>query len=162
MAIFGRTRTATGAGVLATLLLVLIFGNQIFTEWADRHADTDTVWGWFLKMLTWPRWWLVPRDDSGKAARELLANDLKALLLVLFTALILAVAGRSIVTGGGAFILGWASLIFGAALAAFATDFITANPTLLGAFAAAAAAAGYGLFVGWIVGIAVTTGKRGD
>ncbi|GAA1523504.1 hypothetical protein GCM10009827_044870 [Dactylosporangium maewongense] len=162
MAIFGRTRTATGAGVLATLLLVLLFGNQIFSEWADRHADTNTVWGWFLHLLTWPRWWLVPHDDSGKAARELLANDLKALLLILFTALILAIAGRSIVTGGGAFILGWASLIFGAALAGFATDFLLSDPTLIGAFNAAAAAAGYGLFVGWLVGIAVTTGKRGD
>lgn len=162
MAIFGRTRTATGAGVLATLLLVLIFGNQIFAEWVDRHADTTTVWGWFLKLLSWPRWWLVPRDDSGNAARELLANDLRAILLILFTALILAIAGRSIVTGGGAFILGWASLIFGAALAAFATDFILADPTLLHAFGAATAAAGYGLFIGWIVGIAVTTGKRGD
>src|SRR5689334_9928942 len=129
MAIFGRSRTATGAGVLATLLLVLLFGNQIFTEWVDRHSNAATVWGWFLRLLTWPRWWLSPRDGSGDAARELLANDLKALLLVLFVALVLAVAAKSTGAGGGAFIIGWASLIFGAALAAFATDFILSNPT---------------------------------
>ena len=117
-----RSRTATGAGILATLLLVLIFGNQIFTEWADRHADARPLWGFFLAMLAWPRWWIVPRDGSGNAARELLANDLAALLLILFTRWCSPVSGPSVAAGGGAFILGWAALIFGAALAAFTTD----------------------------------------
>src|SRR3954469_21046022 len=118
MALF-RSRTATGAGVLAALLLVLIFGNQIFTEWVDRHSDGSTAWGFFLRILTWPRWWITPRDGSGAAARELLANDLRALLLVLFVALVLSVAARSVAGGGAAFVVGWASLIFGAALAGF-------------------------------------------
>ncbi|WP_432829288.1 hypothetical protein [Dactylosporangium sp. CA-092794] len=157
MALF-RSRTATGAGILAALLLVLIFGNQIFTEWVDRHSDGSTVWGFFLRMLTWPRWWVSPRDDSGAAARELLANDLRALLLVLFVALVLSVAAKS-ASGGGAFVVGWASLIFGAALAAFTTQFIISDPTMLRALAAAADASGYGLFVGWLVGIAVAAGK---
>ncbi|MGI5237223.1 hypothetical protein [Dactylosporangium sp. CA-139066] len=161
MALF-RSRTATGAGILATLLLVLVFGNQIFTEWVDRHSDGSTVWGFFLRMLAWPRWWISPRDGSGGAARELLANDLRALLVILFTALVLSIAAKTVAGGGGAFIVGWASLIFGAALAAFTTAFILADPTMLSALQSAASASGYGLFVGWIVGIAVAAGKKGD
>nr|BFE66137.1 hypothetical protein GCM10020063_106630 [Dactylosporangium thailandense] len=159
MALF-RSRTATGAGILATVLLVLIFGNQIFTEWVDRHSDGSTVWGFFLRMLAWPRWWISPRDGSGNAARELLANDLRALLLILFVALVLAISAKTVAGGGGAVVVGWAALIFGAALAAFTTAFIIADPTMLGALNAAAAASGYGLFVGWIVGIAVAAGKK--
>jgi len=162
MALFGRSRAATGAGIIATLLLVLIFGNQIFAEWVDRHTTQNTVWGWFLRTLSFPRWWLTPRDDSGPAARELLANDLKALLIILFTALVLTVGGKSLGTSAGAFIIGWAALIFGAALAAFTTAFIISDPTMLKAMSDAAYAAGYGLFAGWIVGLAVATGKRGD
>jgi hypothetical protein len=161
MALF-RSRTATGAGVLATLLLVLIFGNQIFTEWVDRHSDGSTVRGFFLRMLAWPRWWVSPRDDSGAAARELLANDLRAMLLILMVALVLAVAARTVSGGAGAFVVGWAALIFGAALAAFATQFIVANPTMLGALQAASGASAYGFWVGWIVGIAVAAGKKAD
>ena len=56
MAIVGRARTATGAGVFATALLVLLFGNQAFTEWVVRHTDGNTVWGWFLRTLSWWRW----------------------------------------------------------------------------------------------------------
>ncbi|WP_433049355.1 hypothetical protein [Dactylosporangium sp. CS-033363] len=161
MALF-RSRTATGAGILATVLLVLIFGNQIFTEWVDRHSDGSTVWGFFLRKLAWPRWWISPRDGSGDAARDLLANDLRALLTILFVALVLAVSARTVAGGGGAFVVGWAALIFGAALSAFATAFIVSNPSMLNAFQAAVEASGYGLFVGWIVGIAVTAGKKAD
>ncbi|GAA2342421.1 hypothetical protein [Dactylosporangium salmoneum] len=161
MALF-RSRTATGAGVLATLLLVLIFGNQIFTEWVDRHSDGSTVWGFFLRMLAWPRWWISPRDDSGAAARELLANDLRALLLILFVALVLAIAAKTVAGGAGAVIIGWGALIFAAALAAFTTTFILANPTMLSALQGATGASGYGLWVGWIVGIAVAAGKKAD
>ena len=45
-------------------------------------------------------------------------------------------------------------------LAAFITAFIVSNPTLLGAFGAAAQGSAYGLFVGWIVGIATASGKK--
>ena len=161
MALF-RSRSATGAGVLAALLLVLIFGNQIFTEWVDRHTDGSTAWGFFLRTLAWPRWWITPRDDSGSAARELLANDLRALLLILFVALVLSVAAKSVGGGGAAFIVGWAALIFGAALAGFTTTFILTDPTLVRALQTAGDASGYGLFVGWIVGIAVAAARKGD
>jgi hypothetical protein len=159
MAFLGKARTATGAGVIATLILVLAFGNQAFTEWVTRHTHDNTVWGWFLRVLSWPAWAVSPSDDSSGATRDLLAQDLRALLLVVFVAALLGIAARSLTGGGGAFLLGWAALVFGSALAAFITTFITSHATLLGAFQTAAAASAYGLFAGWLVGIATAGGK---
>jgi hypothetical protein len=155
-----RTRTVTGAGILATVILVLAFGNEPVTEWVARHTDKSTVWGWFLRELTWPAWAFGPTDGSRGAMRQLLAADLRALFLILFVAAILGLVAKSIVGGPGAFLLGWAALIFGSALAAFLTAFIIANPSLLGALGAAAAGSTYGLFVGWLVGIATSTAKK--
>jgi hypothetical protein len=92
--------------------------------------------------------------------RDLLAADLRALFLVLFVALILGLAAKSISGGAAGFPIGWASLIFGAALAAFVTAFIVANPSFIGALNAAQGGSAYGLFVGWIVGIATATAKK--
>jgi hypothetical protein len=155
MALFGRARTATGAGVIATLVLILVFGNEIYTEWAQRHADVSTVWGYFLRILAWPAWSITYSDSF----RDLMARDIRALLLLLFVALVLATAGAAGVSGGARFVIGWASLVFGSALAALVTAFINSNPTWLNALAAATQGSGYGLWVGWIVGIAVATAK---
>jgi hypothetical protein len=155
-----KTRTVTGAGVLATAVLVLLFGNQAVVEWIPRHTSEDTVWGWFLRTLSWPAWAFGPRDGSTEAMRDLLAHDLRALFLIVFVAVILGLVAKSIAGGAGAFFLGWASLIFASALSAFLTAFIVSNPTLLGAFGAAAAGSAYGLFVGWIVGIVTSTAKK--
>lgn len=155
-----KTRTLTGAGVLATAVLVLLFGNQAVVEWIPRHTSGDSVWGWFLRTLSWPAWAFGPRDGSTDAMRELLANDLRALFLMVFVAVILGLVAKSIAGGGGGFLLGWAALVFASALAAFLTAFIISNPTLLGALGAAAAGSAYGLFVGWIVGIATATAKK--
>src|SRR6266508_1996682 len=106
-----------------------------------------------------PRWAVGPRNGSNAAMRELLAQDLRALLLILFVALILGVAARSVSGGAGGFILGWSALIFASALAAFVTAFIISNPTVLSAFESASAGSAYGLFVGWIVGILTATAK---
>jgi hypothetical protein len=155
-----RTRTITGAGVIATVALVLLFGNQAVTEWIARHTTNDTVSGWFLRKLSWPAWAFSPRDDSAQGMRDLLAADLRALFLVLFVALVLGLVAKSIAAGAGAFVLGWAALVFGSALAAFITGFVVSNPSFIGALESAAAGSAYGLFVGWIVGIATSTAKR--
>src|SRR5256714_12818358 len=160
MALLGKARTATGAGVIITVRRVLVCGNQAFTEWVVRHADGHTVWGWFLRILSWPAWAFGPTDSSSGAMRNLLAQDLRAILLVVFVALVLGISAKS-ATGGGAFVLGWASLIFGSALAAFLTTFIAAGTSWLDAFGAAAARSAYGLFVGWIVGAGVAAGRGG-
>jgi hypothetical protein len=157
-----KTRTVAGAGTLATAVLVLAFGNQPFTEWVDRHTpnSSSNAWDWFLRVLTWPRWAFGPANDSGSAMRQLLADDLRAILLIVFVALILGWVSKAVTGGVGGFVLGWAALIFGSALAAFLTAFIVSNPSLLNAFSVAAAGSAYGLFVGWIVG-AVTAGAKG-
>jgi hypothetical protein len=159
MAVFGRARTATGAGVIATLILVLAFGNQAFTEWVTRHTHANTVWGWFLRQLSWPAWTFGPADNGRAALRNMIAQDLRALFLVVFVAAILSLAAKALVGGAGGFILGWASLIFASALAAFVTAFIAAHSSWLGAFTAASAGSAYGLFVGWLVGLATGGGK---
>src|SRR5215475_6957646 len=112
MAILGRARTATAAGVIATLILVLVFGNQAFTEWVTRHTHDTTVWGWFLRILSWPTWAFGPADNSNAAMRTLVAHDVRAFLLVVFVAGILALTTKSIGSGSGAFVLGWASVVF--------------------------------------------------
>lgn len=154
-----RTRTVTGAGIIATVALVLLFGNQPFVEWVSRHTSSDSAWGWFLRVLTWPRWAFGPVDGSSGAMRRLLADDLRALLLILFVALILGVVSKAVTGGAGGFLLGWSALIFASALAAFITAFIISDPTFVGALQAAAAGSAYGLFVGWVVGALTGTAK---
>jgi hypothetical protein len=152
-----RTRTVTG--IVATAALVILFGNQAVVEWVDNHTSANSVWGWFLRVLTWPKWAFGPVDDSSGAVRRLLADDLRALLLIFFVGLILIMVSKAITGGIGGFVLGWAALVFASALAAFLTAFILSNPSLLSAFTLAAAGSAYGLFVGWIVGGATAAGK---
>ncbi|HEX6869920.1 MAG TPA: hypothetical protein VF163_02380, partial [Micromonosporaceae bacterium] len=104
------TRTIAGAGVIATTVLVLLFGNQAVTEWIPRHTSPNDVWGWFLRTLSWPSWAFGPRNDTSAAMRDLLAHDLRALFLILFVAVILSIVAKSISGGGGAFFLGWSAL----------------------------------------------------
>jgi hypothetical protein len=154
------SRTRTVSGVITTAALVLLFGNQAVTEWVPRHTNGNTIWGWFLRWLTWPAWAFGPRDDSAGAGRAVLADDLRALLLIAFVAAILALVASSVSGGAGGFLIGWASLIFASALAAFLTAFILSSPTFIGAMTAAAAGSAYGLFVGWIVGITTAGSKK--
>ena len=151
-------RTVTGAGVIATALLVLLFGNQAVTEWVNHHTNGANLWGWFLRTLTWPSWLLGPSDSVS--ARGVLSLDLRALLLIGFVGAILGMVSKGIAAGAGGFFLGWASLVFASALAAFLTAFILDNPSLLQALANAAQGSAYGLFVGWIVGIATASAKK--
>jgi hypothetical protein len=152
MAVFSRARTSTGAGTLAILIMVLAFGNQAYTEWAARHAQGQNAWDLFLRTLAWPSW-------SISSGNNILARDLRALLLIVFVAAILGMAASAVVGGLGAFFMGWFATILGAALAALLTAFLTADATVYGGMLAASAAATYGLFTGWIVGIAASAGR---
>jgi hypothetical protein len=152
-----RARTSTGAGVIAMLLLVLGFGNQAYTDWAAKHAQGANAWDLLLRTLAWPKWFVT---SGGTASRDVIAYDIRALLLIVFVAAILGMAGATVVGASGAFVLGWFSVILGAAVAALLTAFITTDATLYNALNSAAAASIYGLFVGWIIGIAAAMTRR--
>jgi hypothetical protein len=152
-----RARTYTGAGVIAILLLVLAFGNQAYAEWADKHAQGATAWDLLLRTLSWPRWSIT---SGGTATQDVIAHDIRALLLVVFVAALLGMAGANFIGGGGAFVLGWFSVIIGAALAALLTAFLTTTASLYAALLDAGAASMYGLFVGWIVGLLTAATRR--
>jgi hypothetical protein len=147
-----RARTHAGAGTIVILILVLAFGNQAYAEWADKHAQAHSAWQLFLRTLSWPRWRLT---TGASTSRDVIAMDLRALLLVVFVAALIGMTHTSVTDWIGGLVLGWFAVIFGGALAALLTAFITTNATLYVALLAALQAAGYGLLVGWIVGIVV-------
>jgi hypothetical protein len=152
-----RARTATGAGVIAILLLVLAFGNQAYAEWADKHAQGTTAWDLLLRTLSWPRWYIT---SGGTATQDVIAFDIRALLLVVLVAALLGMLGANVIGGGGAFMLGWFSVIIGAAVAGLLTAFLTTDASLYNALLSAGAASVYGLFTGWIVGLLTAATRR--
>lgn len=156
-----RYRTATAAGVIAALVLVLAFGSPWYVDWVQRATDPQTAGGWWLRLLAWPAWSL----DADDALREAFAGIVRALLLVAFTALFLIMlAGTQLSRARGTvsqFFAGWAAYVFAGAAAGLIAALLLRNPSLLGAFEAAGAGARYGLFTGWIVGAAALGGRRG-
>ena len=50
MATFSRYRTAPGAGTLAALLLVLIFGSPAYVNWVGSNTDAGSAGGWFMRL----------------------------------------------------------------------------------------------------------------
>ncbi len=161
MALTNRYKTAPGAGTLAALILVLVFGSPWYADWAADNTDPDTAGGWFLRLLAWPAW----RFDSSDSIQEIFAADLKAILVVVLTAVFLyLLPGSQLSRARGTlsqFFAGWAAYVFAGAFAALLTALIRTNPSLLGAFQAAGDGAEYGLFTGWIIGIATLGSWRG-
>ena len=161
MALTNRYKSAPGAGTLAALVLVLVFGSPWYVDWARDNTDSDTAGGWFLQLLAWPAW----RFDSDASIQDIFAADLRAILVVALTALFLfLLPGSQLARARGTlsqFFAGWASYVFAGAFAALLTALIRSNPSLLGAFQAAGSGATYGFFVGWIIGIATLGGRRG-
>jgi hypothetical protein len=155
-----RRRTATGVGTLIALLLVVVFGSPIFVDWVNNHTRPDTAGGLFLRTLAWPAW----SFDSHTAVRDLLAQDLKAILFIVFVAVFLTVlAGAELSRARGTladFITGWSAVIFAAALAGFITAFLSVHAGLYTSLQWALSGAGYGLITGWIVGLAQMGTRR--
>jgi hypothetical protein len=147
----GRVRTATGAAVLAALILVIAFGNPAFTDWAKHHTAND-AWGFFLKQLAWPSW----SFSSDESLRTIFANDFKAILLVVLTGVLVSVMVDSSATRSARlFFASWGAYVFAAAFAGLLAAFIQADASLRGSFDWAAGGGVYGLFVGWVLAIIV-------
>ena len=161
MALGNRFKSATGAGTLAALILVLIFGSTSYSDWANKNTDAGTAGGWWLRLLAWPHW----QFNSNDSLREIIVSDLRAILLVLLTALFLILLpGSQLARVRGTisqFFAGWAAYVFAGGFAALLTTLFLANPSLLGAFRSAGEGATYGLFVGGLVGLATLGGRRG-
>jgi len=161
MALGNRYKSAPGAGTLAALILVLVFGSPWYADWANDNTNPNTAGGWFLRLLTWPHWTF----NSNDSLREIIVGDLKAILLIVLTALFLyLLPGSQLARARGTisqFFAGWASYVFAGGFAALLTTLFLKNPSLLGAFQSAGNGAAYGLFVGWIVGFATLGGYRG-
>jgi hypothetical protein len=161
MALFSRYKTATGAGTLAAFLLVLIFGSPWYVDWAQDNTNPNTAGGWFLRLLAWPAW----SFDSDESIQDIFSADIRAILVVVLTAVFLfMLPGSQLARARGTlsqFFAGWAAYIFAGGFAALLATIFHSNPSLLSAFQAAGSGAGYGLFVGWIIGIAALGGWRG-
>ncbi len=161
MALTNRYRSAPGAGTVAALVLVLVFGSPWYADWAANNTDPDTAGGWWLRLLAWPHW----RIDSDDSIQDVISSDLRAILVVALTFLFLyMLPGSQLARARGTlsqFFAGWSAYVFAGGFAALLTTLFLANPSLLGAFRAAGSGAQYGLFVGWIVGLASLGGRRG-
>jgi len=161
MALGNRYKTAPGAGTLAALILVLVFGSPWYSDWANKNTNPDTAGGWWLRLLAWPHW----QFNSNDSLREIIVGDLRAILLILLTLVFLyLLPGSQLARARGTisqFFAGWAAYIFAGGFAALLTTLFLANPSLLSAFRSAGDGATYGLFVGWIIGIATLGGRRG-
>jgi hypothetical protein len=161
MALTNRYKTATGAGTLAALVLVLVFGSPWYVDWVQDNTNAQTAGGWFLRLLAWPAW----RIDSNDSLQNVLADDLKAILVVVLTAVFLyLLVGTQLARARGTlsqFFAAWGAYVFAGAFAALITTLFRSNPTLLSAFQAAGAGATYGFFVGWIIGLVALGGWRG-
>lgn len=152
-----RARTHAAAGTIVMLILVLVFGNQAYAEWADKHEQGQGALALFLRTLSWPRWSVT---SGSSAARDFIAMDLRPVLLIVFVAALIGLTHHAAADWLGGLVVGWFAVILGGALAALVTALITTNATFYGSLLAALEAAGYGLLVGWIVGIVLGRVKR--
>jgi hypothetical protein len=162
MALTNRSRTAPKVGTLAAFILVLLFGSPIYFDWVQDHTNASTAGGWWLRVLAWPHWWFTDTEDS---IETIFSADLRAILVVLLTFVFLVLLpGSQLARARGSlsqFLAGWAAYVFAGAFAALLTTMFRQDPSLYAAFGAVRDGANYGLFVGWIVGLATLGARRG-
>jgi hypothetical protein len=141
-------------------VLVVVFGSPVFVDWVNRNTRPNTAGGLFMRTLAWPSW----SFNSNAAVRDVLAQDLKAILFIVFVAVFLTVlAGAELSRARGTladFFNGWGAVIFAAALAGFVTAFLSVHAGLYIALLWALGGAGYGLITGWIIALAQMGTRR--
>jgi len=150
-----RHRATTAIGVVTAALLVGLFGSPVYVQWAADNARPDTAGGLFLRTLAWPAWSL----NTNASVREVLANDLKAIMVIAFAAVFLSILARVSPYATSMF-NGWAAFMFAGALAGFIAAFLSNSASLFTAMIWAVAGVAYGLLIGWIVGLAELAARR--
>ncbi len=150
------------AGAIVTAVLVLLFGNPPFVQWIrdPANVDPDSPIGFLLYRLTWPSWLFTPGGADGNMT-NFIAYELRAILVIALVFGILAMLAKGIGSSGVGFVVGWVAVILAGAIAAFITYFIANIGGYGNSLAALADGGTYGLFIGWIVGIATAIAKRG-
>ncbi len=152
-------RTAPSVAAFVAFILVLAFGNPAFHDWAAKR-DGNTAGGYFAQRLAWPSWHI----NGSSPVQNLIADDLKAILLIVFTFLFVALlCGAQLAAARGTFsqfFAGWAGYIFAAATAGLLAAWLLQHASLLNALHWAVDGAGYGLIVGWIIGLATFGARR--
>ncbi|HEY7223423.1 MAG TPA: hypothetical protein VH561_07430 [Micromonosporaceae bacterium] len=153
------TRSRSFTGTLTAAILVAVFGNQWVSDWLTKHVTGDNVGSWLIRQLIAPSW-SVSFSGSNDELRSVVARDVRAVLTIVFVYVLLVAFRKTFPEGFAGFILGWATLIFASALAAFAAAFVAPGTSVVDALNATAPASVYGLFVGWIVGFITSVGRN--
>jgi hypothetical protein len=153
------TRSRSFTGTVTAAILVAAFGNQWVSDWIAKHVTGDNALSWLTHQLTAPSW-SVSFSGSDDELRSVIARDLRAVLTVAFVYVLLVAFRKTFPEGFAGFVLGWSTLIFSSALAAFVAAFVAPGATVLAALDATAPASVYGLFVGWIVGFITSVGRN--
>lgn len=147
-------------GAFVAFVLVLVFGSPIFVAWVNDNTRPDTAGGLFLRTLAWPAW----SFNADLSVRDVLAQDLKAILFIVFVGLLLTLlAGAELSRARGTLadlVSGWGAVIFAAALAGFFTAFLSVQAGLYTALVWALGGAAYGLITGWIIALAQMGTRR--
>jgi hypothetical protein len=143
------------AGAITTVAVIVALGNPSAVD-AAREADHTTLGRTLAEFATWDLADL-PGDAVGAVA-------LRLGLTLILVALLCGVAGRSR-SRAAAFVGGWGAMVVAAAVAGAVTyayqvavvlDGQTLDPSYLGGMARAANdGAAFGLWTGWLVGLAV-------
>jgi hypothetical protein len=152
MAFSSRVKTHPGIATLIAFVLVAIFGSPAYANWADKHG-TSNAGDLFLHTLAWPRWTF----STNSSIRTLVADDLRAVLVVVLTYIFVALLAPA-ATGGlkgaiGRLLAGWGGFIFAGAFAGLINALIVANTSFLRALEGAVGGGTYGLLIGWVVGL---------
>jgi len=149
-----KVRTTAGLSAVMALILVLAFGNSAYHNWAAKHAG-DGVVGIFLGThgLAWPHW----EFSTDQSIRSLVAADITAVLVVIFTYMFVALlelgAGEGIRRTVGQIFAGWGGFMFAGAFAGLIGSLIANSNNVVVALQNAVGGAGYGLLIGWLVGL---------
>src|ERR1051326_5018383 len=154
MAFSNRVKTHPGICALVALILVAIFGSPAYVHWAAKQGSGNAG-DIFLHELAWPSWTF----STDASIRSLVADDLRAVFVVVFTYVFVAALAPAAAGGWkgalGRLLAGWGGFVFAGAFAGLIAALIKGAgfTTALVGTGGAVGGGVYGLLIGWIVGL---------